>query len=148
MTLVKERLINLFIMMFLLLTVSGCSMQLVSDHDKVSMEMMESISKDVDRFYIQIGYENLEDRDFSSYSAFYEDVEVDLSALKARQEVRSMNDLTLKQANIAIQLWVQERMTHQRKNTISDYLIQRHRMQFKRLFHAMIKGESIKPTKK
>ena len=140
-----NRVTRFILALLVFLVLPGCSLQLVSDYDQKSMTMMEGIAKDVDRLYIQLGYEKPLGRNFSIYSAFYEDVEVDLNALKSRQEVRPMNELTLKQVDVALQLWSQDRMAHQRKNTVSDFLVRSHRRQFKRLFHAMIKGESSKP---
>ena len=72
------------------------------------------------------------------------DIDVELQALKTRQELRALNELTLKQVNITISLFKQDREQHKKQDTISNFLLKRHRKQYNRLFLAMIKGEEAK----
>ena len=129
-----------------LLLLNACAINQVSDYDAQSLNQMQLVAKKVDYFYAQLSYLPKDKRTYQQSAKQYLEVEVDLNALKLRQQIRSTNELTLKQVEIAQALWSDDRKTHQKKNTISDFIIKRHRQQFQRVFLAMIKGEESKPT--
>lgn len=126
----------------------ACSASLISDQDPKSLNMMEEVAENVDYMYTKMSYMPANERNYHKFSDYYLDVEVKLNALKIRQEMRVMNELTLKQVDIVVQLWRQDRIKHQTKNTLSDFLLKRHKQQYQRLFTALIKAESAKPQSK
>lgn len=127
---------------------SACTTQLISDRDSVSLGMMEEIAQDVDYMYTKMSYLPDNKRDYNQFFDCYLDVEVKLNALKIRQQARVMNELTVKQVDIVLQLWRQDRIKHQTQNTQSDFLLKRHKQQYQRLFFTLIKAESAKPQSK
>jgi len=130
----------------LLMLLSACSLNLISDYDEQSLQDMERIAKQVDMFYAKLLYTSSEQRDYQQFSSDYIHIEVELNALKTRQEIRELNELTLKQVLIAQNLWQQDMQRHKKNDGISDFIAKRHRQQFNRIFLAMIKGEQSKPT--
>jgi hypothetical protein len=141
---------HLLLSLLFLALFCGCAIQLVSARDEVTLQQMETLAQEVDHFFIQLSYIPASVRDYKSSKSRYLDIEVKLNALKMRQEIREMNELTLKQVEIAIELWTKDRKRHQVKENFSDFMVKRYRSQYKRLFLAMIKGEEVKekqPTK-
>lgn len=138
----------LWLLLFILGSLSGCSMQLISNQDPVSLSMIEEVAKDVDYMYTKMTYMPADKRDYKQFSDYYLSIEVKLNALKNRQEGRVMNELTLKQVGIVLQLWQQDRITHATKGALSNFLLKRHKEQYQRLFMALIKAESAKPLNK
>ncbi|PSW07162.1 hypothetical protein [Photobacterium lipolyticum] len=124
---------------------SGCSVQLIADYDHASLSQMEQLAKKIDRFYIGLSYLPIEQRNYESNIKYYMEIDIDLNALKHRQEVRVMNELTMKQVENVIKLWKQDKMSHKKNTIISDFSIKRHSRQYYRLFLSMIKGEEAKP---
>lgn len=110
--------------------------------------MIEAVAENVDYMYTKMSYMEANKRNYNDFSSHYLDVEVKLSALKARQETRLLNELTLRQVHIVLALWKQDRIKHQKKDTLSDFFLKRHRKHYQRLFTALIKAESAKPHKK
>lgn len=138
--------------LLLVLVVSGglfaCSTSLISDQDPKSLNIMEAVAENVDYMYTKMSYMPVNTRNYNKFSNYYLEIEVKLNALKIRQEMRVMNELTLKQVNIVLQLWRQDRIKHQTKDTLSDFLLKRHKKQYQRLFTTLIKAESAKPQSK
>jgi len=132
---------------FFIAMASGCSIQLVSEQDEVSLLQMEELAQEVDHLFTQLRYMPPEKRSYKSSAQAYLAIEVKLNALKMRQEIRSMNELTLDQVNIAIKLWTQDRKRHQSRDSFSDFMLKRYSSQYKRLFLAMIQGEEVKENK-
>jgi outer membrane biogenesis lipoprotein LolB len=137
--------LQLGLLAFAALLLSGCSMTFISDYDQATMDEMQLINKKIDRFFLRLSYEDPKERTYRKFKKAYLDIEVELHALKTMQVVRAMNELTVKQVDTALNLWQQERTSHQKNNGISDILIKIHRSQYNRLFMAMIKGEASKP---
>jgi putative lipoic acid-binding regulatory protein len=123
---------------------SGGLIHLIAEQDEASLQQMEGLAQEVDYLFTQLLYLPPDRRDYNSSAQKYLSVEVKLNALKMRQESRVMNELTIKQVDIVITLWDQDRKRHQRQNSFSDFMIKRYRSQYIRLFLAMIKGEEVK----
>jgi len=131
----------LLVMAFVL---SGCALQLVSDFDEKSLDDMEAIATEVNGFYLGLSYMEKSERSYKNSRQQYLEIEVALEALRSRQEIRAMNELTLKQVDITLKLWREDRERHQAADTLSNFLIKRRKGQYQRLFLAMIKGEESK----
>lgn len=135
-----------YAVLLLALLLSACSMQIISDYDQASLNKMMQVSSRIDGFYLRLMYQPKEERSYKQFNSQYIDIEVELNALRRMQEYRPMNELTLKQVDIAIDLWLQDKKAHQEKDTVSDFIIKRHREQFTQVFDAMITGELSKPV--
>ena len=135
---------KIIVSFLLALSLTSCSLQLISDYDQKTLSQLEITAKKIDRLFIRLSYMPVHQRRFSNAVSSYMDIDVELQALKTRQELRALNELTLKQINIAISLFSQDKEKHKKQNTISDFVLKRHRKQYNRLFIAMIKGEEAK----
>jgi hypothetical protein len=140
-----EQFLRLGLLLCLCLFMSACSMSFISDYDQASMNEMQLVNKKIDRFFITMTYADPADRGYEKFKAAYLDIDVELNALRTMQSVRPMNELTVKQVDILLNLWKQERAGHQKSNGLSNFIIKLHRSQYNRLLMAMIKGESAKP---
>ncbi|NQZ12672.1 MAG: hypothetical protein HRT35_36435 [Algicola sp.] len=120
-------------------------MSFISDYDQASMDEMQLVNKKIDRLFISMTYADPKDRGYEQFKAAYLDIDVELNALRTMQAVRPMNELTVKQVDILLNLWKQERAGHQKSKGMSNFIIKLHRSQYNRLLMAMIKGESAKP---
>ena len=134
------------LIVFVVFWLSACSMSLVSQHDSLSQEHMLEVSKKIEALYLALLSAPKEQRDYPLFQQSYLDIQVELSSLKLRQAMRANNALTLRQVETAITLWDQDMQQHKDKNTVSDFILQRHRQQYQALFIAMIKGEQAKPV--
>lgn len=121
-----------------------CTLQLVADYDQSTLQQLELVAKKVDRLYVELSYTPEQQRSYQKVASQYLDIEVSLEALKTRQQLRELNELTLKQVDITISLFRQDRELHKQRNTVSDFLLKRRRKQYNRLFISMIKGEEAK----
>ncbi len=148
MKLIKNTWQQLILMFIVLVSLSACSTQLISDQDIKSINMMESVAEEVDYMYTKMSYMTANERHYKNFEDNYLAIEVKLSALKTRQKSRVLNELTLKQVNIVLTLWKQDRIKHKKQDTLSGFLLKRHKKQYQRLFTALIKAESAKPQSK
>ena len=137
---------GIFSTLLILLALNGCSVQLISDYDRQTQQQMSMLAKKIDRLYIELSMKPAEQRQYQSFINKYIDIQVDLRALENRQQVRSMNELTLKQVELTTQLWLEDQSAHQRNNTVSDFIIKRRQSQYRRIFIAMIRGEAAKQS--
>lgn len=128
------------------LLLSACSMNIISSYDKQSMAQMLDLAKQVDAFYLQLADQPGDARPYQDSSEAYNHILTELYGLRRSQTVRALNDLTVKQVDIAIELWQQDIAAHKQNDGISNFILQRHREQFDRVFLAMIQGESAKAT--
>ncbi|WP_159084181.1 hypothetical protein [Saccharobesus litoralis] len=126
------------------LILSSCAIHLVSDFDKQSLQQMQAVASQVEQHFISLQYVEKSQRLFEQSKDNYIAIEVALQALKVRQAMRPLNEQTLKQVDIALDLWSKDIASHKKQNTVSDFILQRHRQQYQRLFLAMIKGEEAK----
>lgn len=125
---------------------SGCSLlSVISDYDPESLKQMQVINKKIDRMFITLQYSDKKERQFAKYKHAYIDIAVEINALKSMQMARASNELTMQQVDTLVKFWQQERVAHQKKDTVSDIIIKLHHSQYSRLMMAMIKGEEAKP---
>lgn len=82
---------------------------------------MESAAQEVDYLYTKMSYLPDNMRSYEQFSDYYLDIKVKLNALRNRQKSRSVNELTLKQVDIILQLWRQDRVKHQQQGAPLDF---------------------------
>ncbi|WP_353666998.1 hypothetical protein [Marinomonas sp. THO17] len=139
----KKRLTLSCLLLSTILLIS-CSIQLVSPFDSRSLEQMENIDKDIDRFYLILQSLPESERTYANVSARYIDIEVQIRSLERRQALREKNDETLTQSKTLTSLWQQDIAAHKKNNAISDFIIQRRMDQYRRLMSTLIEGEMAK----
>ncbi len=130
--------------MLVMLSLSGCGLQLISTYDERSVEQMERLSMAVERFYTTLDYSTAKERTYKKYKSAYIDIHVRLQILLASQQARPLNELTVKQVKIFESLWQEDEASHKKNDTISNFIIERRQQQYRRIFQAMITGEESK----
>jgi hypothetical protein len=133
--------ILLFITSFVLI---GCRVQYVADYDDTVYNEIISVAKEIDMFYTILLSTSAEERLYENFIDEYLTIEVDLRSLLMRNEIRSLNEESTRQTEIALELWLEDKSQHKENNSVSDFIITQHRKQFQRIFVAMATGESAK----
>lgn len=133
-----------FLLFFLALFASGCMVRYVAEYDtEVKTEILR-IAKEVDLFWGKLLDTPTNQRQYAKFRNDYNLIEADLRNLLMRNKIRPLNDESVEQSQIALDLWVDDKSTHKEKNSISDFIAERHREDFVRVFIAMAKGEEAK----
>jgi uncharacterized protein related to proFAR isomerase len=127
-----------------LLSNSGCAIRYVADYDASIKEEIVQVAKEIDLFWGKLLDMNASERTYSKFKDQYVQVETDIRALVMKNEIRTFNKESTKQANIALDLWVEDREIHKKNDTFSDFEAKRHRKQYIRVFTALAKGEDLK----
>lgn len=131
------------------LIINSC-ISLVSSYDVQVKQQIESISKEVDRFYLEM-LENTssekEGRAYQKFSKEYVKIEVELNALLTKNKVRPLNTNSTRICEITLQLWIKYKEEHKTDNTLSNGLIKLNRKTFNDLFFAMQVAEEGKMYK-
>ncbi|MDH3973139.1 MAG: hypothetical protein OEV42_02560 [Deltaproteobacteria bacterium] len=135
--------INVLAALFLVL-LNGCTVKYVAEYDAGIKEEIVEIAKKVDIFWGELLDRDGDDRKYSSFKSAYNEIEADIRGLVMKNEIRPLNKASTKQVRIALDLWVEDRELHKKKDGFSDFQAKRHRKQFNRVFTAMAIGEDLK----
>lgn len=127
-----------------LFCVYGCTVKYVADYDETVEKEIVRISKEVNMFYSLLLESEEGERNYALHRHRYLEIEADLRTLVIQNSIRPLNEESTKQAEIALDLWLDDKNSHKDKGTLSDFIIKRHREQFHRVFIAMAKGEAAK----
>ena len=133
-----------FIIGLICLTCSGCPVKYVADYDATMKEEIVQVSKKVDLFWGNMLDTPAGERIYAKYKDRYNEIETDLRGLVTENDIRPLNKESTKQAQNALDLWVQDKELHKKNDSFTDFEAQRHRKQFIRVFIAMAKGEEAK----
>lgn len=125
---------------------SACTVKYVADYDaEVKAEILR-VAKDVDLFWGRLLDTPVDERRYAEFMDEYNEIEADLRNLVMRNRIRPLNKLSTEQSQIALELWLDDKNSHKKNDTISDFIAKRHREQFVRVFVAMARGETAKAT--
>lgn len=124
--------------------ISGCTVQYVAQYDETVKNEIIRISGEVDKFFIEQLEMREDERTYQNAKEKYLMIEVDLNALLTKNEIRALNSQSIKQNQLALKLWLDDKEQHKKKDKVSDAILNSHRSQFKRIFIAMAKGEESK----
>jgi hypothetical protein len=133
-----------FLSLMLLASVIGCTVRYVAEYDASIKDEIVRIAKDVDLFYGRLLEAPSGERQYRKYKDDYLKIEADLRALELRNEIRTFNKESTKQTKIALDLWMEDKESHKKEDTVDDATLKLHRKQFARVFVAMAKGEEAK----
>lgn len=140
----KNSIALFFISVFIFLTSSGCSTQIIATYDPQIYDEIVNIAYKVDLFLATIQITPKNERQFKKFEKQYIEIEADLNRLLFRNSIRPLNELSTKQTENAIALWKKEIEGHRKKDKVSNLILKRHRKQYQRVFVAMAKGEELK----
>lgn len=126
------------------LSVSGCAVTYVAEYDASIKGEIVQVAKEVDLFWGALLDTEPSKRNYEKFKDQYNKIETDIRGLVMKNEIRALNNESTKQANIALDLWIEDRDIHKKSETFSDFDAKRHRKQYIRVFTAMAKGEEAK----
>ncbi len=138
------------LILFMLLTVftfNACRVSLIPKYDEAIATQVETVSKEVDRFYLMMQETTSKEnngRNFEMFATKYVDIEVELNALLNKNKIRPLNENSTRICEITLELWVKYKNEHKTDNTLSDGLIKLNRLTFSDLFYAMLVAEKAK----
>ncbi len=132
------------LLLFVLLLTSSCTVQYVAQYDETVKNEIVRIAGEVDKFFIELQEMDVSERTYIKAKEKYLAIEADLNSLLTKNEIRALNNQSIKQNELALKLWLDDKEQHKKKDTVSDAIIKSHRSQFKRIFIAMAKGEESK----
>ncbi len=138
---------NLSVIIALLFTMSmvlGCGMLQIADYDSKTAEAVVTTAKSVDIFYGKLLETSPDQREYSSYSDSYVELETELRALVMMNKIRPLNTESTQIAEIILEMWIKYKDAHKTKNEYKDALAKLHRKRFIRLFTAMTVAEEAK----
>jgi len=116
----------------------------VAEYDATVKEEIVQIAKKVDLFWGNLIDTDINQRSYELFKDRYNEIETELRGLLMKNEIRPLNEESTKQAQILLDLWIQDKQIHKESNSFSDFEAKRHREHFTRVFTAMAKGEDIK----
>jgi len=133
----------------LIIGVSGCKITLVPSFDAQIQEQIESTSKEIDRFYLQmidLTTNSEGGRSYDQYREGYINIEVELLSLLNKNKVKPLNTHSTRISEITLELWRKYKNEHKEDNSIPDGLIKLNMLAMSDLMYAMLvaeKGKSI-----
>ncbi len=135
---------SIIFLITVLLSANGCAVRYIADYDASIKDEIFQVAKKVDLFWGALLDTQSADRKYDKFKDQYNQIETDIRGLVMKNEIRALNKESTKQANIALDLWVEDRSIHKENDGFSDFEAKRHRKQFNRVFTAMAKGEEAK----
>lgn len=83
------------------LSVSACTLKLVSSYDEVTDKAVTDLQRKVETFLVTLGAEQGRPAcAYSNYQTFYREAEVDVSAIRVRAAAIPQNELTVEQLRL------------------------------------------------
>jgi len=143
---INKRTSHLVILLLILnLTlITGCTVKYVSDYDGAIKEEIVLVAKKVDLFWGNLLDTNAEERKYELFKETYNEIETDIRGLVMKNEIRPLNKESTRQAEILLNLWMEDKKIHKESDTFKDFIAKQHRRQYVRIFTAMAKGEEAK----
>ena len=89
--------IKKFIAAVILVSVTGCTVTLVSDYDEQTDQSVTKLQKELETFFVTIEGQTVEECKLENHEKFYADAKVSLSAIELRAKAIPKNDITEKQ---------------------------------------------------
>jgi hypothetical protein len=133
----------------LILWTTGCKITLVPSYDAQIKEQIESTSKEIDRFYLNMMDLTTNTEGGRSYDKFregYINIEVELLSLLNKNKVKPLNTHSTRICEITLEMWRRYKQEHKEDNAIPDGLIKVNMLAMSDLMYAMLvaeKGKSI-----
>src|SRR5574344_449765 len=124
--------------------IGGCTVHYVADYDASIKNETIRVAKEVDLFWGNLLDTPSNERQYDKFKVQYNEIETDIRGLLMQNEIRPLNEESTEQAQIALKLWIDDRTSHKKKDSISDFIAALHRSQYNRLFIAIAKGEEAK----
>lgn len=133
----------------LILGISACKITLVPSYDEQLKDQIESTSKDIDRFYLNMMEMTTNAEGGRAYEKFregYINIEVELISLLNKNKVKPLNTHSTRICEITLEIWRKYKTEHKEDNAIPDGLIKLNMLAMNDLMYAMLiaeKGKAI-----
>jgi hypothetical protein len=90
-----------FVALVLTLAVPGCGVKFVADYDELTDKSVTELQRKVESFLVDIERKvGTDDATYSNNTGFYDEVRVDISAIRVRAAAREKNEITLEQLDL------------------------------------------------
>jgi len=126
-----------------MLLTSGC-VKLVADYDATMESDIVKTAKMVDEFYRKMLETPAEERQYKKFKDGYFGIETELNSLYLQQKTKPLNKHSIRVAEIARELFAEDKADHKETDTFKTTLIIRHNAQLQRVFVAMANAEAAK----
>ena len=131
----------IFLLAFLL---GGCTVHYVADYDASIKNETVRVAKEVDLFWGNLLDTPSNERQYDKFKVQYNEIETDIRGLLMQNQIRPLNEESTRQVQIVLDLWIEDRTSHKKKDSISDFIATLHRNQYNSLFIAIARGEEAK----
>ena len=139
-----EQLLRLGLFFILVLSITGCTFQMVADYDSVAFEEILRVGKKVDKFYGDLLELKPSERAYQKFSNQYVEIETDIRSIVTRNKLRVLNQESVEIAETTLKLWLKYKDNHQAKDAYADGMAKLDRNRFIRLFAAAADAERAK----
>jgi len=90
-----------FVTLILTFAAIACSVKLVADYDEATDKSVTELQRKMEAFLVDIQRKvGTDEAAYSNHIGFYDDVHVDISAVKVRAAAREKNEITLEQLDL------------------------------------------------
>ena len=87
--------------LILILAVPGCGVKFIADYDEATDKSVTELQRKVEGFLVDIERKvGTDDAAYSNNTEFYDEVRVDISAIRVRAAAREKNEITLEQLDL------------------------------------------------
>ncbi|UCD56014.1 MAG: hypothetical protein JSV16_09170 [Candidatus Hydrogenedentota bacterium] len=85
----------------LLLAGFGCTIRLIAEYDEQTDRSVTALQRKMEAFFVHLGnIAGTPEADYANYKDFYEEVRVDISAIKLRVDAKPLNTQTQEQIDL------------------------------------------------
>ena len=96
-----------------MLLLAGCTVQLIAQYDEATDRATTALQKKVETFFVMLERQiGTPEAAYARHVALYDDVQVELSALKVRAEALPQNSLTVQQIDLLTASWANLQQLH------------------------------------
>jgi len=93
--------VTTFVILALLLVLSGCSVKLVSSYDEKTDNAITQLQKDIETFFVTVESQTaLPECEYDYHVRFYQDAKVAISAIAVRAKAIPKNEITVEQVEL------------------------------------------------
>ena len=134
-----------------LVILSSCTVKWVTDYDETLATSIQEIAKHTDAFYLNmLETTNKDDntRNYQNFAEGYAEIEAEINNIKLRNEVKSLNENSIKICGIVLEMWIDYKKEHKDGTTISDGIIKLNKSYMQDAFKAMLIAEEGKKFEK
>lgn len=144
----RQKLKRLFLFVFVIsVLATSCTVSLVAAYDQQVAAQIETVNKEIDRFYMVMLETTMNDngeRAYDKYAENYIDIQLDLKNLLQKNKRRDKNQETIKINQRIYDKWNEYKDIHKSQNELSDADIEANMMNMDNMLNKMLAAEQFK----